>query len=67
MIGLVIFTQIALVGCAFLIYFMFALLRDSRIAERDKEIRKVPNKSKKVKMLHLLNLKELRPVQKKRL
>ncbi len=30
MTGLVIFTIVALAGCAFLIYFMFALWRDSR-------------------------------------
>jgi threonine/homoserine/homoserine lactone efflux protein len=69
MIGLVIFTQLALAGCAFLIYFMFALWRDSRSSRKEMrgEIRKIPMRSKKRKILHLQSIEELCPIQKEKL
>jgi len=70
MTGLVIFIVIAMAGCAFLIYFMFALWRDSRTARRGKpvEIRRLPSPRKdKRKVLHLYSAEQLRLREKKRL
>lgn len=44
MTGVLIITEVASTGCAFLIYFLFALLRDGRRPPRSKrvEIRVIP-------------------------
>jgi threonine/homoserine/homoserine lactone efflux protein len=69
MTGLVIFTVVAMAGCVFLIYFMFALWRDSRNSRRGQrvEIRKLPPTRDKGKVLHLYSADELRLREKKRL
>jgi len=69
MTGLVIFTVVAMAGCVFLIYFMFALWRDSRKSRRGSrvEIRKLPSTRDKGKVLHLYSAEELRRREKKRL
>jgi threonine/homoserine/homoserine lactone efflux protein len=70
MTGLVIFTVIAMAGCVFLIYFMFALWRDSRAPRRGKpvEIRRLPSPRKdKGKVLHLYSAEDLGAREKKRL
>jgi len=70
MTGLVIFTVTAMAGCAFLIYFMFALWSDSRNSRRRQrvEIRRQPSPRKdKGKLLHLYSAEDLRAREKKRL
>jgi threonine/homoserine/homoserine lactone efflux protein len=69
MAGLVIFTIVAMAGCAFLIYFLFALWRDSRNSCRRSrvEIRKLPNTRDKGKLLRLYSAEDLRAREKKRL
>ena len=68
MTGLVIFTVIAMAGCAFLIYFMYALWQDSRSSRRIRvEIRKPPRRTDRAKVLYLFKPQELREVEKKRL
>ena len=70
MTGLVIFTVVAMAGCVFLIYFMFALWRDSRNSRRGQrvEIRRLPSpRINKGKLLHLYNAEDLRAGEKKRL
>lgn len=71
MAGLVIFTGVAMAGCAFLIYFMFALWRDSRNSRRRGqrvEIRKLPSSRKeKGKLLHLYSPEDVRVREKTRL
>ena len=70
MTGLVIFTVTAMAGCAFLIYFMFALWRDSRNSRRRQrvEIKRQPSPRKdKGKLLHLYSAEDLRAREKKRL
>ncbi len=70
MTGLVIFTVVAMAGCVFLIYFMFALWRDSRNSRRGQlvEIRRLPIPRKdKGKLLHLYRADDLRVREKKRL
>ncbi len=66
MTGLVIFTVVAMAGCMFLIYFMFALWRDSR--RQRLQIRRLPSpKINKGKQLHLYNAEEFRAREKNRL
>jgi len=66
MTGLVIFTVVAMAGCMFLIYFMFALWRDSR--RQRLQIRRLPSpKINKGKLLHLYNAEEFRAREKNRL
>jgi threonine/homoserine/homoserine lactone efflux protein len=69
MAGLVIFTIVAMAGCGFLIYFLFALWRDSRNSRRGSrvEIRKLPSRREKGKLLHLYNAEQSRQREKKRL
>jgi threonine/homoserine/homoserine lactone efflux protein len=70
MTGLVIFTVMAMAGCAFLIYFMFALWRDSRSSRRVQrvEIRRLPSpRMDKGKLLHLYRGEDLRAREKKQL
>ncbi len=70
MTGLVIFTVVAMAGCMFLIYFMFALWRDSRNSRRRQrlQIRRLPSpKINKGKLLHLYNAEEFRAREKNRL
>ena len=69
MAGLVIFTIVAMAGCAFLIYFVFALWRDSRKSRGGSrvEIKKLPSPRDKGKVLHLHSAEELRLREKKRL
>lgn len=70
MAGLVIFTAIAMAGCVFLIYFMFALWRDSRNSRRGQrvEIRRLPSPRKdRDKFLHLYRADDLGTREKKRL
>ena len=68
--GLVIFTVVAMAGCVFLIYFMFALWRDSRNSRRGQrvEIRRLasPRRDKR-KLLHIFSAEDLRAREKKRL
>lgn len=54
MAGLVVFTIFAGAGCALLIYFMFALWRDSRKPRNRSrvEIRELPHAAEKGKLLH---------------
>jgi threonine/homoserine/homoserine lactone efflux protein len=69
MIGLVIFTVLAMAGCVFLIYFMFALWRDSRNFGRGQrvEIRKLPSQRNKGKLLRMHSAEDLQMREKKRL
>ena len=68
MTGLVIFTVVAMAGCTFLIYFMFALWRDSRRHGQRVEIRRLPSLRKdKGKLLHLYRAEDLRAREKKRI
>jgi threonine/homoserine/homoserine lactone efflux protein len=70
MTGLVIFSAVAMAGCVFLIYFVFALWRDSRNSRRGQrvEISRRPSPRKdKGKLLHLYSAEELRARERKRL
>ena len=70
MTGLVIFTVVAMAGCVFLVYFMFALWRDSRNSRREQrvEIRRLPRLGQdRGKLLHLYRADDLRAGEKKRL
>ena len=68
MTGLVIFTVIAMAGCAFLIYFMYALWQDSRSSRRTRvEIRKPLRRTGRAKVLYLFKPQELGEVEEKRL
>jgi threonine/homoserine/homoserine lactone efflux protein len=70
MTGLVIFTVVAMAGCIFLVYFMFALWRDSRNSRREQrvEIRRLPRLAKdRGKLLHLYRGEDLSAREKKRL
>jgi threonine/homoserine/homoserine lactone efflux protein len=70
MTGLVIFTVLAMAGCIFLIYFMFALWRDSRNSRRGQrvEIRRLPIiRRDRGKLLHLYRAEDLRSRERKRL
>jgi threonine/homoserine/homoserine lactone efflux protein len=69
MTGVVTFTVVAIAGCAFLIYFMFALWRDSRNSRLGQrvEIRKLPSRREKGKLLHLYSAERPRQREKKRL
>ncbi len=62
MTGVVTFTLIAIAGCAFLIYFIFALWRDSRNSRLGQrvEIRKLPSRRNKGKLLHLYSAEQPR-------
>jgi len=62
MTGLLISTEIALAGCAFLLYFLFMLWQDSRKsrARQRVEIRKLTGRSaQRGKVLHLYSIEEL--------
>jgi threonine/homoserine/homoserine lactone efflux protein len=62
MTGLLIFIEIALAGCAFLLYFLFMLWRDSRRSRSGQrvEIRELPSRSaQKGKNLRLYSIEEL--------
>jgi threonine/homoserine/homoserine lactone efflux protein len=69
MAGLVIFTEVAIAGCAFLIYFMYALWRDSRTSRQAPrvEIRKLSRRNANYKVLHLYSPEDLSVREKKRL
>jgi threonine/homoserine/homoserine lactone efflux protein len=69
MTGLVIFTVIAMAGCVFLIYFMFALWHDSSNSRRRPrvEIRRLPSKRAKGKLLHMHSAEDLQLREKRRL
>ena len=59
--GLLIFTQIAIAGCGFLIYFLYALWRDSRRSRKGPrvEIRSLPSRVQpKGKLLRLYSVEE---------
>jgi threonine/homoserine/homoserine lactone efflux protein len=66
MTGLVIFTVVAMAGCVFLIYFMFALWRDSRNSRREQrvEIRRAPRKEKG-RLLHVYTAEDFGVREKK--
>jgi threonine/homoserine/homoserine lactone efflux protein len=62
MAGLLIFIEIALAGCAFLLYFLFMLWRDSRNlrAGQRVEIRRLTIRpARRGKVLHLYSVDEL--------
>jgi hypothetical protein len=61
MTGLLIFIEIALAGCAFLLYFLCMLLRDSRKSRTGQrvEIRKLTSRPGQGKVLHLYSIDEL--------
>jgi threonine/homoserine/homoserine lactone efflux protein len=62
MAGLLIFIEIALAGCAFLLYFLFMLWRDSRNSRAGQrvEIRRLTGRSaQRDKVLHLYSIEEL--------
>jgi threonine/homoserine/homoserine lactone efflux protein len=66
MTGLLIFTEIALAGCAFLAYFLFMLWRDSRNSQAGQrvEIRKVISRpEQKGNVSHLHSIDELASVR----
>ena len=68
MAGLVIFTLVAMAGCAFLIYFMFALWRDSRNSRREPrvEIGRVPSlRKEKGRLLHVYTAEDFGVREKK--
>ncbi len=70
MTGLVIFTVVAMAGCVFLIYFMFALWRDSRNSRRGQrvEIRRLPSRRKeRGRLLHVYTAEDFRVREKTRL
>ena len=69
MTGVVTFTLVAIAGCAFLIYFIFALWRDSRNSRPGErvEIRKLPSRRTKGKLLYLYRAEQPRQQEKKRL
>jgi len=69
MTGVVTFTLVAIAGCAFLIYFIFALWRDSRNSRPGErvEIRKLPTRKNKGKLLYLYSAEQPRQREKKRL
>jgi len=62
MTGLLIFTEIALAGCAFLLYFLFMLWRDSRKSRAGQrvEIRRLTSRpAQRGKVLNLYSVDEL--------
>jgi len=68
MAGLTIFLVITLAGCAFLLYFLFALWRDGRKSGKRTrvEVRKLPERRQPTgKLLRLYSTEEVR--QRKRL
>jgi threonine/homoserine/homoserine lactone efflux protein len=68
MAGLVIFTEVAIAGCAFLIYFMYALWRDSRSSRQAPkvEIRKLSRRNDNYRLLRLYSPEDLCGREKKR-
>jgi threonine/homoserine/homoserine lactone efflux protein len=68
MTAVLIFTEIAIAGCAFLIYFMVALWRDSHRSRNESRvnIRRLAPRRKEGKVLYLHNLDEFRGYEKKR-
>jgi threonine/homoserine/homoserine lactone efflux protein len=69
MMAVLIFTGIAMTGCAFLIYFMVALWRDSgRWHARERvSVRRLAPRRKEGKVLYLRSLDEFRQHEKKRM
>jgi threonine/homoserine/homoserine lactone efflux protein len=62
MAGLLIFIEIALAGCAFLLYFLFMLWRDSRNSRAGQrvEIRRLTSRpAQRGKILHFYSIEEL--------
>jgi len=62
MTGLLIFVELALAGCAFLLYFLYMLWQDSRKARPGQrvEIRKLTSQTaQRGKVLHLFSIEEL--------
>ena len=62
MAGLLIFIEIALAGCAFLLYFLFMLWRDSQKTRSGQqvEIRKLTSRpAQRGRVLHLYSIDEL--------
>jgi len=60
--GLLIFTGIAVAGCAFLLYFIYALWRDDRSSRKGSrvEVRRLPDrKIEKGKLLRMYRADEL--------
>jgi threonine/homoserine/homoserine lactone efflux protein len=62
---LLIFTQIAIAGCGFLLYFLFALWRDSHKGPKVK-IRRVTTGRNQEKIIQLYTAEELRARQARR-
>jgi hypothetical protein len=63
MTGLMIFTELALAGCVFLLYFLYALWRDARESRRGPrlEMRRLPSRVKpKAKLLRLYPEEQMR-------
>jgi hypothetical protein len=69
MTPVLIFTEIAIPACAFLIYFMVALWRDSRPwhTRARVSIRRTAPRKKEGKVLYLRSLDEFRQHEKKRM
>lgn len=63
MTGLMIFTELALAGCAFLLYFLYALWRDARESRKGPrvEMTRLPSRIKpKAKLLRLYTEEQMR-------
>jgi threonine/homoserine/homoserine lactone efflux protein len=69
MTAVLIFTEIAIAGCAFLIYFMVALWRDSHRPRNGTRvnIRRIVPRRKEGKLLYLHSFDELRQDEQKRM
>jgi len=67
MTAVLIFTEIAMAGCAFLVYFAIALWRDSRRWQTRERasIRRLAPRKKEGKLLYLHSLDDFRVHQKK--
>jgi threonine/homoserine/homoserine lactone efflux protein len=70
MTAVLIFTEIAIAGCAFLIYFMVALWRDSHRSRNGSRVnirRLAPRRKEGKVVLYLHSLDEFRQREKKRM
>lgn len=62
MIGLTIFIEIALAGCVFMLYFLYALWRDARNSRKGPrvEVRRLSSRREQTgKLLHMYSAEEL--------